>query len=59
MLLDFMNNLGCSSGTGHGDKTKQILLDYVKEKGYGLQYYTSEDVETMHKEIAAITCFGL
>ena len=55
ILNAFMDNLGCGTWEREGrDKAKGHLIDYFLEMGYGQQYYTTEDLKQMFREMDAI-----
>lgn len=55
LLRDFMDNLSCGSWKREGrDKAKEKLIEYFLEHGYGQNYYTSEDLRTLFREMDAV-----
>ena len=55
LLIDFMDNLSCSSWKREGrDEVKNKLLEYFLLHGYGQKYYTTEDIKGMFKEMDAV-----
>lgn len=55
ILLDFMDNLSCGSWKREGrDKAKIKLVEYFLEHGYGREYYSSDEIELIFRELDAI-----
>lgn len=55
VLSDFMDNISCGSWKREGrDKAKNKLIEYFLEHGYGQQYYTVNEIESIFKELDAI-----
>lgn len=55
LLVDFMDNLGCSSWKREGrDEAKEQLINYFIAHGYGQQQYTEEDLRLMFREMDAV-----
>ncbi len=55
LLIDFMDNLSCSSWKREGrDEAKEHLINYFIAHGYGQQHYTEEDLRLMFKEMDAL-----
>ncbi len=55
LLLDFIDNLSCGSWKRDGrDQAKEKLIEYFLEHKYGQDYYTSEDLQKIFKEMDAV-----
>ena len=55
LLIDFMDNLSCSSWKREGrDKAKEKLIEYFIEHGYGRENYSVEDIKEIFREMDAL-----
>ncbi len=55
LLLDFMDNLACGGWKREGrDQAKERLIEYFLEHKYGQDYYTTEDLREIFKEMDAV-----
>lgn len=54
MVIDFMNNLSCGSWNRRGrDKIRETLIEYFQLHGYGLEYFSEEQLKEIFKELNA------
>lgn len=55
VLLDFLDNLNCGSWKREGrENVREILIEYFIEHGYGQNYYNSESIRQIFKEMKAV-----
>ena len=55
MIVDFMDNLACSSWKREGrDIAKQKLVEYIITHNYGREYFSEEDIRRIFRELDAI-----
>ncbi|RYE59278.1 MAG: hypothetical protein EOP48_01355 [Sphingobacteriales bacterium] len=55
LLIDFMDNLSCSSWKREGrDEAKGKLIEYFVCHGYGQEHYSIEEIKEMFKEMDAV-----
>lgn len=55
ILLDFMDNLSCSSWKREGrEQAKEHLINYFLAHGYGQHHYSQEDIRLMFQEMDAM-----
>jgi hypothetical protein len=55
VLLDFMDNISFGSWKREGrDNAKAHLAAYIIAMGYGQQFYTPADIQSMFKELDAL-----
>lgn len=55
MLHDFMINLAGEHGNEQdGGKTNEPLINYFIAHGYGMEYYSEEDLRQVFKEMNAL-----
>ncbi|MBO9572964.1 MAG: hypothetical protein J7497_12280 [Chitinophagaceae bacterium] len=55
MLVDFMDIISCGSWKREGrEASREKLIDYFLEQGYGKQYYSTAEIKSIFKELDAI-----
>jgi hypothetical protein len=56
LILDFMDNLSCSSWKREGrDEAKGKLIEYFLSHGYGQEHYSVEELKQIFKEMDALS----